>query len=194
MSILNKKIFTLVELIVVVVILVVLWIIGFVSFQDSKCTDVFCKSEKTLGSVKGYYIQWSTGLKWGTSGTGNLKWANCNNYIDCDVYSEPIWNWTIYDYPNWKSASDYPAFKYCTDKWTGWRLPTKNELFNIIILKTKNSSGYSTYLPSITNDIYWSSTESDPDTKSAQCGLMGYGSVSNTYKLDIDLYTICVHD
>jgi hypothetical protein len=91
---------------------------------------------------------------------------------------------------NWNNAKTY-----CSGRWTWWRLPTKNELLSIMTVKTKNSSGRYTALPSITYYNYWSATEHANYTYDA--GWYGYfstGYMSYHRKRYTSLHTICIHD
>jgi hypothetical protein len=134
-------------------------------------------------------MKWTTGLKWETSDTTGLKWAKGN-------YRQPTWSWARYLYPSGRSKSDYPAFKYCEDKWSWWRLPTKTELKSIITKTagTKNSSGFYSDLPSITYISYWSATDYADTTNYAWFGNFYNGYMYYYNKYDTDFHTICIHD
>lgn len=87
--------------------------------------------------------------------TWRVAWENCTNY------KAPTWNGNDYVYPNGLSVNDYPAFKYCRDLWSTWRLPTVAEWVSI---KHSNYSAYPNINPFLHPTItpwysYWTSDE-----------------------------------
>ena len=153
--------------------------------QSTRFTD-FTTNTSDYGTW--YYLDTYTNLKWAAqdSWTG-LVWSTNSSY------TEPTWNWTSYTYPSWRTDTDYPAFKHCTDKWSGWRLPTKRELFSIMTDKKPDWMSYYTALPSITNSGYWSSTTYDANTAGAWYGNFNggytyYYNKTNTNRI------LCIHD
>ena len=115
-----------------------------------------------------------------------IRWANDESNI------EPVWNWYEYEYFNLEER-DYPAFKYCTDKWAWWRMPTKKELFSLMTDLEKNSNNYFTQLNSISNDTYWSSS-SFSDNKN----LVWYWDFNNSNVIssvkNYKRHVLCIHD
>ena len=169
--------------------------------QSNRFTDY---STNTSDYGTWYYLDTYTWLKWQAQTWPYwLKWASgstdswdSNYYAN---YEEPVWNWSSYTYnpPSWWVDTDYQAFKYCEWIWDHhWRLPTKNELFSIVIdvNSQKNSSGKYTQLPSITQSYYWSSTAYANFSSYAWYGYFNYGTVGYNNKTSTDKYTICVHD
>jgi len=156
--------------------------------QNPNCVSNFILVEKLLDWVKNYYIQSCTWLKWETMDSQIiLQWSKNSIYI------EPTWNWINYDYPKWRIETDYPAFKYCTDKWIWWRLPTKKEIFSIMTNVEKNSHNVFTKLESIYTNHYWSSTVYSNDIQNARFGKFWAGYFIFNKKLS-KFHVICIHD
>jgi hypothetical protein len=128
------------------------------------------------------WLEWEADDWWLTH-----QWA-VNN-----TYTEPVWNWSNYDYPIARVEWDYPAFKYCTDKWWLWRLPTRRDFFSIATKEEKNATWYNTLLPSFTYPQYLSSTEVDFETDRVWY-MTYYWKLSDFNKNGTNMRVICVHD
>ena len=119
-----------------------------------------------------------------------LQWAvNTDNA----TYPEPIWNWTQYIYGAGRTSAHYPAFKYCSDMWAWWRLPTKNELTSLFTIVMPSWMSYYTALPAISTYNYWSSTVNRNSTTDAWRSYFDYGHMSNGFKTNTNR-VICIHD
>lgn len=144
------------------------------------------KNEK-LWEVTWYYEQELTNLKWFTEKV-QKKWANGD-------YSEPIWNWNDYIFDSWKTINDYPAFKYCRDKWSKWRLPTRNELLSILNYKWKNDNWAYSNLPLMDKYYYLTSTKNTFSQNTYF--IIGFNLASTSYQPktnNINNYVVCIHD
>ena len=115
----------------------------------------------------------------GTNGTTyDTNWNTTYDYTETFDWAinsgnpEPTWNNTskLYTYPTWKSAIDYPVFKYCDnlylDGYTDWRLPTKDELLSIVDTTRTNPAINITFFAAV-SDGYRSSTNDDTSIHNA---------------------------
>jgi len=176
--------------------------------QDPNCESTFYYSTKTLDWVAWYYIQSCTNLKWATNKVWSLtttedfsdnpatEWQAVLQWAvntDNATYPEPIWNWTQYIYGAGRTSTDYPAFKYCSDMWAWWRLPTKNELTSLFTIVMPSWMSYYTALPAISTYNYWSSTVNRNSTTDAWRSYFDYGHMSNGFKTNTNR-VICIHD
>jgi len=154
--------------------------------QSNRFTDY---SNNTLDYWIWYYLDTYTWLKWAAQDSWNyLQWATNTSY------TEPTWNWSSYTYPSWRISSDYPAFKYCTDLWDWWRLPTKREIFSIITDVKPSWMSHCTALPFLlSSNNYWSSTVNARLTSYAWYGEFLSGTISNTTK-KFNAMVLCIHD
>ena len=167
-----------------------------------------------LDWVTWYYIDTYTWLKWQAydsdkswynaiddTGSGDLAWTassfyieptwNGSNYIRTYETTEDWWH-SIWSTIEWDDT-DYPAFSYCVNLWPGWRLPTKREIFSIMTDSTTNDDWKYTALPSITDTLYWSSTDNAGSNYSAWTGYFTTGATvyfSETSKHRV----LCIHD
>jgi hypothetical protein len=158
--------------------------------QNPNCQSDFTLIEILLDWVQDYYVQSCTWLKWETtSSAGTYQWATN------DAYTEPSWNWTSYDYASeWRVEADYPAFQYCTAKWTWWRLPTKKEILSIMSdTETNNNWSYYTKLESITTENYWSSTFYAFTALRAWNSHFSSNSLGYPFRTDSH-QVLCIHD
>lgn len=150
-------------------------------------TVTFKEVNKKLWEVEKYYIDSSTRLKWDEWSSRTLKWS-----LNKD-FSEPIWNWEDYIFLGKRKISDYPAFKHCRDKGSKWRLPTKNELINIISYEEKNKNNALTRHPKIIENRYWTSTKYD-FLESSSWFVWFNNWIINTNNIVSSRMVVCVHD
>ena len=149
--------------------------------ENGKCYYK-CKSTHTWDWTSCFVETWTDGKgkDWQAAKPKEKhQWAKDNLYI------EPTWDSDVqkYTYPTWK-AEDYPAFKYCTDLWIWWRLPTLDEL---------RSLAQSNH-PWIILDIYWSSTPSATDINKASHLNFEY-SHTHAYEIKINTnYVVCIQE
>jgi hypothetical protein len=128
-----------------------------------------------------------TNLYWEASpSTSSFRWGN-------DSSPEPTWNGSSYDYGT-LTADNYPAFEHCVNLWSGWRLPTINELLTLLSYVLKNDNNASTAHPALSSTIaYWSSTVRASTTVGAWNITFNYGT---TYAINKgqSFKVVCVHD
>lgn len=86
-------------------------------------TFVYTDNEQ-LWNERGFYSSTSSSWK---------KWSKPHNgwnlALTKDVkYPAPVWNWVNYELENWRTLEYYPAYNFCVQKWSKWRLPTWESL------------------------------------------------------------------
>ena len=110
-------------------------------------------------------------------------------------YPEPEWDSVEkkYIYKLW-TKREYPAFQACEKLGNWWRLPTKNELATLIdYSNVKTSWPYSIH-PSITSNTYWSSTNTDINSKVEAWNVQfEYGFINYLNKWD-SYSILCIND
>lgn len=161
---------------------------GILWIKHMDTPGVDSASRYTAGTYNGRsgHLDTLTGLKWATNNQNtSVQWAIDNSY------GEPTWNGTSYTYPSGRVATDYPAFKHCTDLGGGWRLPTRKELQSIIS-RAKTLSPYS-FLPNVASARYWSSGQYRANTANAWLATMGVGQVYD-YSKNGSSRALCVSE
>ncbi|MBI2043416.1 hypothetical protein HYT25_03440 [Candidatus Pacearchaeota archaeon] len=91
----------------------------------------FVYVDSELYGINGYYEQQCGNLKWVESDKNLYKWSTCQgDNLRYQEFKIPRWIGDHYDYFPF-TKNDYPAFEYCENLGSGWRLPTTEEFTNI---------------------------------------------------------------
>jgi prepilin-type N-terminal cleavage/methylation domain-containing protein len=108
------------------------------------------------------YNNWNRMYWAGTGCVTTYSWTRVV-WDACSQYRQPVWNGSEYSYPNWLTADDYPAFKYCRSFWWKRRLPTVAEYISIKHSDYSNYSDMNPFLHPTITPWYWYRTSEEVD-------------------------------